>query len=149
MLHKSFDIIDTKADSDAGTFEATVAVFGNVDLGGDRIVPGAFKKTLAKWAESGDPIPVILSHQWDNPMAHIGVVNEAKEIETGLWVTATAVKIVDACFNFGGGSALYDSSPLQRRMRDMHAGAQHAVVHRKNYELLGAGRMGIEGPPLA
>jgi len=70
-------------------------------------------------------------------------------LQTAVWVTDMAVKIVDACFNFGGGSALYDASPLQRRLRDMHAGAQHAVVHRKNYELLGAGRMGIEGPPLA
>jgi HK97 family phage prohead protease len=89
MLHKSFDILDAKADSEAGTFEATVAVFGNVDKIGDRILPGAFKDTLAKWAESGDPIPVILSHQWDNPMAHIGVVDEATETDKGLWVKGT------------------------------------------------------------
>jgi len=89
MLHKSFDILDAKADAERGTFEATVDVFGNVDKGGDRIVPGAFKGTLAKWAESGDPIPVILSHQWDNPMAHIGVVDEAKETDKGLWVRGT------------------------------------------------------------
>lgn len=87
MLHKTFDLLDAKADdSAAGTFEATVAVFNNVDRGGDRIQPGAFKNTLAKWAESGDPIPVILSHQWDNPMAHIGVVEDAKETDKGLWV---------------------------------------------------------------
>lgn len=89
MLHKSFDILDTKTDSEAGTFEATVAVFGNVDNGGDRILPGAFKNTLASWAASGDPIPVILSHQWNNPMAHIGVVNEAHENAKGLWVKGT------------------------------------------------------------
>jgi HK97 family phage prohead protease len=89
MLHKSFDILEAKADTEAGTFEATVAVFGNVDKGGDRILPGAFKNTLTKWAESGDPIPVILSHQWDNPMAHIGVVNEAVETEKGLFVKGT------------------------------------------------------------
>jgi HK97 family phage prohead protease len=89
MLHKTFDLLETKTDSETGTFEATVAVFGNVDRGGDRIMPGAFKNTLVKWAESGDPIPVILSHQWDNPMAHIGVVNEAKETDKGLWVKGT------------------------------------------------------------
>jgi HK97 family phage prohead protease len=89
MLHKSFGVLDAKADSETGTFEATVAVFGNVDKGGDRIIPGAFKSTLQRWRESGDPIPVILSHQWDNPMAHIGVVNEAAETEKGLFVTGT------------------------------------------------------------
>ena len=87
MEHKSFQILDAKADEgDAGTFEATVAVFGNVDRGGDRINPGAFKNTLAQWALSGDPIPVILSHQWNDPMAHIGVVEDAKETNAGLWV---------------------------------------------------------------
>jgi HK97 family phage prohead protease len=82
MLHKSFDIIDAKADAERGTFEATVAVFGNVDKGGDRIVSKAFDKTLAKWQASGDPIPVILSHQWDNPFHHIGVVDPANVMVT-------------------------------------------------------------------
>jgi HK97 family phage prohead protease len=86
MLHKTFDLLDAKSDAETGVFEATVAVFNNVDRGGDRIVPGAFAKTLAGWSASGDPIPVILSHQWDNPMAHIGVVEDAKETDKGLWV---------------------------------------------------------------
>jgi len=86
MLHKTFDLLETKTDSETGTFEATVAVFGNVDRGGDRIMPGAFKNTITRWQDSGDPIPVILSHQWDNPMAHIGVVDEIKETDAGLWV---------------------------------------------------------------
>jgi len=72
----------------AGTFEAIVAVFNNVDHGGDRIIPGAFTATLAAWAESGDPIPVIWSHRWDDPNAHIGYVIEAKETEQGLYVKA-------------------------------------------------------------
>src|SRR4051812_39383926 len=58
MLHKNFPF-EFKNLDDAGTFEATVAVFNNVDKGGDRILPGAFEKTLAQWQASGDPIPVI------------------------------------------------------------------------------------------
>lgn len=86
MEHKSFPVAETKADPDAGTFEALVSVFGNVDHVGDRVVPGAFKGTLEKWDQSGDPIPVILSHQWENPMAHIGVVEHAYESDRGLVV---------------------------------------------------------------
>ena len=86
MLHKSFNILESKADADAGTFEATVAVFGNVDKGGDRIIPGAFEKSLGAWQASQDPIPVILSHNWGDPFHHIGVVEEAKETDRGLWV---------------------------------------------------------------
>jgi HK97 family phage prohead protease len=58
-----------------GTFDARVAAFDNVDLQGDRIDPAAFDATKAAWEESGDPVPVIWSHQWDDPMAHIGSVN--------------------------------------------------------------------------
>jgi HK97 family phage prohead protease len=66
-----------------GTWEAIVAVFGNVDYQGDRIIAGAFSKSLANWATSGDPLPVIFSHQWDTLPAHIGTVLEAKELFPG------------------------------------------------------------------
>jgi HK97 family phage prohead protease len=59
----------------SGTFEARVAAFGNVDLQNDRIEPGAFDGTKADWEAAGDPVPVIWSHQWDDPMAHIGSVS--------------------------------------------------------------------------
>lgn len=73
---------------DAGTFTAVVSVFGNVDLGGDRVMPGAFTASLNDWATKGDPIPVIWSHNWDDPFAHIGYVESAKETEQGLEVKA-------------------------------------------------------------
>lgn len=72
----------------AGQFTALVAVFGNVDHGGDVIVPGAFKNSLTEWEASGAPIPVIWSHQWADPMSHIGHVIEAEETTDGLLVTA-------------------------------------------------------------
>jgi HK97 family phage prohead protease len=70
-------------DEGAGTFEAVVSVFGNVDFAGDRIIEGAFEKSLERWAASGDPIPVIFSHRWDDLDSHVGVVLEAKELAPG------------------------------------------------------------------
>ena len=71
-----FDVVRFKADSGGqGTFTALVAVYGNVDRQGDRIVPGAFDKSIARWREAGDPIPVIWSHDWANPMSYIGAVD--------------------------------------------------------------------------
>jgi HK97 family phage prohead protease len=86
--HKTFQALSTKADGGTGVFTALVAVFGNVDKGGDRIVPGAFTKTLAKWRASRDPIPVIWSHDWKSPDAHIGVAdpNDVVENDRGLLV---------------------------------------------------------------
>lgn len=87
--HKTFDLIEVKADGHSGTFTALASVFHNVDSVGDRVMPGAFSKTLANWRESGDPIPVILSHKWDDPMAMIGKADPHDVIQTprGLQVT--------------------------------------------------------------
>lgn len=81
---KSRPVYGFKAvDGTPGRYEAYYAVFGNVDLVNDRIVEGAFEKTLAEWKESGDPIPVIFSHQWDSLEAHVGEVLEAEERKAG------------------------------------------------------------------
>lgn len=80
METKSFPTTELKAlpEKGEGVFEALVAVFGNVDRGGDRIEKGAFKRTLE---ERGLP-PIIWSHNWDIPP--IGTVTEAKETDEGL-----------------------------------------------------------------
>jgi uncharacterized protein len=83
-----FPIAEFKAATDSpGEFTAVVSVFNNIDLQGDRVVPGAFKNSLAKWAASGDPIPVIWSHDWQDPFAHIGFVTNAAETAEGLQIT--------------------------------------------------------------
>lgn len=89
MLLKSCPAkVKAVGDGDAGTFEAIVSVFGNVDSYGDRVVKGAFAKTLADWEASGNPIPVYWSHRMDDPDYNIGQVLEAEERDEGLWVKA-------------------------------------------------------------
>ncbi len=78
MIRKTYDGVYFKAlDDSTGEFEAVVSVFGNVDLQGDRTMPGAFAKSLASYRDKGDPIPVIWSHDWGDPFAHIGYVDAA------------------------------------------------------------------------
>lgn len=74
------------ADNAEGIFEAMVSTY-DVDDIKDKVEPGAFTKSLAEWAELGDPIPVIWSHQHDDPFAHIGHVIDAEERDgEGLYV---------------------------------------------------------------
>jgi HK97 family phage prohead protease len=73
--------------TDDGVVEALVATY-DVDSAGDRIVPGAFAKSLGEWADSGQQIPFIWSHQHDDLDAYLGEVVEAKETDEGLWVKA-------------------------------------------------------------
>lgn len=80
---------DVSTDQDApdlkdGQFRAVVAVFDNVDSHGDVVVRGAFADTLAEWADRGDEIPVIWSHDWGDPFSHIGTVKSATETDRGL-----------------------------------------------------------------
>lgn len=92
MLTKACDVrvkaVGIDDSLDEGVFEAIVSVFGNVDSYGDRVMPGAFEKTLTEWEASGDPIPVYWSHRMDDPDYNIGHVLEAKETAEGLWVKA-------------------------------------------------------------
>lgn len=67
----AFKALETQGGK-PGEFEALVSVFDVVDRAGDRVKSTAFDKTIKAWRDSGDPIPVILSHKWDDPMAIIG-----------------------------------------------------------------------------
>lgn len=59
----------TKVDQEQGIVEHTVAVMGNVDLGGDRILPGAFTKTIT---ERAGKIRVLDSHNSGSVLDIIG-----------------------------------------------------------------------------
>lgn len=75
---KTYPVAGIKSiDTVTGNFEAIVSVFGNVDLHGHRIAADAFDASIARWKTSGDPIPVIFSHQWDDLSAYLGTVDPA------------------------------------------------------------------------
>jgi alkylation response protein AidB-like acyl-CoA dehydrogenase len=54
------------------------------------------------------------------------------------WATTAAAHIVDTAYTAGGGTALYSHSPLQRRLRDIHAVTQHFIVKPDTFTLAGA-----------
>jgi len=88
VLFKSTPTAVKSIDPEAGTFEAYVSVWDNVDSYGDVMRKGAFTKTLADWAAKGAPIPVLWSHRTDDPDMNIGHVISAKEDDRGLLVKA-------------------------------------------------------------
>jgi HK97 family phage prohead protease len=73
-------------DDEAGTFEAVVSVFGNVDSYGDRMVKGAFADTLKEWEDRGAAIPFLWDHAISDPFAYVGELTSAKETDEGLHV---------------------------------------------------------------
>jgi HK97 family phage prohead protease len=77
----------THEGTEEGVVEAIVAAY-NVDSVGDRIIPGAFKKSLDRHALAGNRIPFVWSHKSEDPDSYIGEVIEAEERPEGLWVKA-------------------------------------------------------------
>jgi HK97 family phage prohead protease len=75
------------ASAGSGELEGYASVFGNVDQGGDVVLPGAFRKTLADWSRSRQPLPLIADHELSTEGV-IGSVKQAREDQTGLWVRA-------------------------------------------------------------
>jgi alkylation response protein AidB-like acyl-CoA dehydrogenase len=57
--------------------------------------------------------------------------------------THAAVRVAQAMYECGGGSALYRRSPLQRRLRDAHAMTQHVMVGPATWETAGRAFLGI------
>lgn len=76
-----------EVDDAAGTFTGLAAAY-SLDYGGDVIIPGAFKRTLADWRRSkGKKIPLIDSHDYGSAISSIGTMTDAKEVEDGLEAT--------------------------------------------------------------
>ena len=51
--------------------------------------------------------------------------------------TRTSADVARAMYDLGGGSSVFEASPLQRRFRDAHVGTQHLMVQAQTYELTG------------
>lgn len=69
---------EVKEVSDEGVFSGYAAVFNNVDLGFDKILPGAFTKSLKK---NKGVFPIYADHH-----KHIGYNIEAAEDKKGLFI---------------------------------------------------------------
>ena len=68
---------DVKGIDESGYIEGLAAGYGNVDFGGDRILPGAFSKSL----EGRSGVPMLLFHDQQRP---VGKWAEFSETEDGL-----------------------------------------------------------------
>ena len=82
------------------------------------------------WAAAGEGAPV------------------SDSLRLGLRLAAThavrvAAEVARAMYDLGGGSAIYEDSPLQRRFRDAHAATAHFQVNPATWELAGRLLLGL------
>ncbi|MCV7177075.1 acyl-CoA dehydrogenase family protein [Mycolicibacterium sphagni] len=65
------------------------------------------------------------------------------------WSHTECVEIVNSAFGLAGSNAMYRSSSLQRRLRDVRTAAQHVSATAEIYQILGALLTGQDVPPAA
>lgn len=76
-----------ETEDGSGIFEGYASVFGNVDSYGDKVIKGAFSKSLAKsFPNDGAGIPCYWSHRMDDPEFILGKTLSAVEDDHGLKV---------------------------------------------------------------
>jgi alkylation response protein AidB-like acyl-CoA dehydrogenase len=84
----------------------------------------------------------VASH-WNHALT--GTLNdEALLIEgtqAAVWIATICTRVADACFALAGSSAVYETSPLQRRLRDLHVAGQHATAQQRQYVVGGKLRL--------
>lgn len=82
------------------------------------------------WRASSETGPMSAEHRRDIRLATTFATDEAAAIATRMHRTA-------------GGSAVYDTSPIQRCLRDVHVVTQHMMVSESTYELAGRLFLGL------
>jgi hypothetical protein len=62
---------------------------------------------------------------WQRPVkaALTDLAGVAEQLQAAIWVAAACVRVVEGCFELAGSRAVYESSSLQRRVRDVRTGA--------------------------
>ena len=80
-----------KAIGPDGSFEGALAVYNNLDLGGDLIEPGAFTKTIK---EHGDEVPLLWQHKADTPIGMLTLIDgpDALKVKGRLLMELPAAK---------------------------------------------------------
>ena len=75
-------------DATTGTVDGYASVFGIIDRGGDIVMPGAFKQSVAEWKRKKAMPPMLWQHDSWQP---IGVWSDVSEDEKGLKVVGDLV----------------------------------------------------------
>jgi alkylation response protein AidB-like acyl-CoA dehydrogenase len=83
--------------------------------------------------------------QWRRALE--GTLDDKADFTEGLqgsaWVHAACSDIVSGCYTLGGSSSIMNASPLQRRLRDIHAARQHVIAQERYYAAAGKNVLGF------
>lgn len=102
-----------------------------------------FKEGLARFDAELAAARALLEAQitrvWRSPERSTGkdLTRIAAQLQAAVWITSACLRVAEGCFELAGSRVVYESSPLQRRVRDLRVAAQHVAVHPRHYVMAG------------
>jgi alkylation response protein AidB-like acyl-CoA dehydrogenase len=69
-----------------------------------------------------------------------------ESLQANAWIHTACISVVGGCYTLGGSSVVFNTSPLQRRLRDIHVAKQHLSAQDRLYA--GAGALHLGFPPV-
>lgn len=82
----------------------------------------------------------VIGRLWDQAAAgdEITLEERARARAAAAWATDAALTATEFAYRSGGGSSVFDQSPLQRHLRDVHAMTQHFLVRPDTFAAAGS-----------
>jgi alkylation response protein AidB-like acyl-CoA dehydrogenase len=89
----------------------------------------------------------VIAEMWDDAQktGSIGVEHHPQLRLAATWAIHQARDVVATVYHAAGASAIFENNPLERRMRDIHAGTQQGQGRPIHFETVGQMLMGL--PP--
>jgi alkylation response protein AidB-like acyl-CoA dehydrogenase len=123
-------------------------LFAAADLRDSPLFQHEFGKLGAGLRAARALLEVQAERQWQRMMAGTldAKADFAQSLQGSAWIHAACTDVVSGCYTLGGSSAVFNASPLQRRLRDIHASRQHIFAQERFYARAGANALGF--PPV-
>ena len=123
-------------------------LFAPADLRDSPVFQHEFGRLDAGLRAARALLQVQAENQWHRAMAGVldGKADFAQSLQGNAWIHVTCSDVISGCYALGGSSVVFNSSPLQRRMRDIHVARQHVFAQERFYARAGAHALGF--PPV-
>jgi alkylation response protein AidB-like acyl-CoA dehydrogenase len=116
-------------------------------LRSNNVIQSQVSQCWARLKSSRAYLRNVIGEMWDEAQ-HTGRISAEHHPELRLaatWAIHQARDVVATVYHAAGASAIFESNPLERRMRDMHAGTQQGQGRPIHFETVGQMLMGL--PP--
>lgn len=123
-------------------------LFATADLRDSSVFQHEFGRLGAELRAARALMEIQVESHWQRAIA--GTLDDkadfAQSLQGSAWIHATCADVVSGCYTLGGSSVVLNASPLQRRLRDIHAARQHVFAQERFYARAGAQALGF--PPV-